>query len=87
MLTTNQLITIFSKVKKKETTPDLSTVVDIIRNLNPEIGIDEDGMSYFFRIKLIDLSKSNISEDMIYNMADNGWVLSKDKKYIENFYQ
>lgn len=87
MLTTNQLITLFSKSKKKDSPPEMSSMVDIMRYVNVDSGIKESGLEYYSKINLLELSKSEIPDDIIYEMVDNGWILSKDKKYIENFYQ
>jgi len=87
MLTTNQLITLFSKSKKKDNPPEMSSMVDIMRYVNVDSGIKESGLEYYSKINLLELSKSEIPDDIIYEMVDNGWILSKDKKYIENFYQ
>lgn len=87
MLTTNQLITLFSKSKKKDSPPEMSSMVDIMRYVNVGSGIKESGLEYYSKINLLELSKSEIPDDIIYEMVDNGWILSKDKKYIENFYQ
>lgn len=87
MLTTGQLITIFSKTKKKETPPNMSEMVDIIKYVTPDMCLNEDCISYTCKIKISDLSSSGISDEMIYDMAEKGWIISKDRKYIENFYQ
>ena len=87
MLTTNQLITLFSKSKKKDNPPEMSSMVDIMRYVNVDSGIKESGLKYYAKIILLELSKSDIPDNIIYEMVDNGWILSKDKKYIENFYQ
>ena len=62
-------------------------MVDIMRYVNVDSGIKESGLEYYSKINLLELSKSEIPDDIIYEMVDNGWILSKDKKYIENFYQ
>lgn len=87
MLTTNQLITLFSKAKKKDNPPEMSSMVDIMRYVDVNSGIRDNGIEYYSKINLLELSKSEIPDDIIYEMVDNGWILSKDKKYIENFYQ
>ena len=86
MLTTNQLIKIFSKSEKKDYIPETEDISEIIPHVYVESGVLENGIDYFFRIKLIDLSKSEIPDDTIFKMAKNGWVLSKDRKYVEFLY-
>ena len=86
MLTTNQLIKIFPKSERSNTVPDTEQVSNIMQNVAIESGMTDNGMDYYFRISLLDLSKALISEDVIFEMAKNGWVLSKDRKYIQFFY-
>lgn len=87
MFTTSQLISLFSKTKKRDTPPDMMSMVDIMGYVKPETGVTEDGMNYFCRINLSDLNNPDIPDDLIYKMVDDGWILDKNKKYIENFYQ
>jgi len=87
MFTVQELIDIFKNAKRNNTTPELSVLSDIINNVEIYSGVEDNGVDYYFKIKLSELSQSEISDKTIYEMVENGWVLSKDKKYIENFYQ
>lgn len=87
MFTTNQLIQIFQKSGKEGVGIDahlitkISQYVKIASGIDFECGID----SYCFKINLLELSKSGMPDELVYEMADNGWKLSKDRRSIEFF--
>lgn len=87
MFSVQELIDIFKNAKRTDSQPELSVLSDIINNVELYSGVEDNGIDYYFKIKLSELSQSEISEKTIYEMVENGWVLSKDKKYLENFYQ
>lgn len=86
MLTSGEIIKIFSKSKRKEYIPECEEISNIMQYVKIDSGLLENEMDYYFRISIFELSKSKIPDDTIFEMAKNGWVLSKDKKYIEFFY-
>ena len=87
MLTVQELIDIFKNSKMTDSPPEPSSLSKVMDYVDIDTGVDESGLNYYFRIKLSELSKSEISNEIIYDMVENGWILSKDKKYVENFYQ
>ena len=87
MLTTSQLVSIFSKAQKCDNPPQASSFIDVLKYVKPEFGMAEDGINYTCKINLLELSKSNAPEDIIYNMVEEGWILDENKKNIVNFYQ
>ena len=87
MFTTNQLINIFSKTdKNSEALLDMSFIVNVAKYVKIGMGISNSRMGYLSRINLLELSKSGIPDDMVFAMVDNGWKLSRDKKYVEIYY-
>lgn len=85
MFTTKQLVNLFSNSKTKDTVPETSLIVEIMKYVNINIFMDGESMAYSYRINLFDLSKSGIPDETIYMMIDDGWSLTKDRKFIENF--
>lgn len=84
-MTTNELTKIFpSKENSKEVTTD--ALSSIVNKVEMETGMCDNGVDYYFKINLIDLIKSEISDEEINQMAQNGWFLSKNRKYIELIY-
>lgn len=87
MLTTNQLIKIFSHVKNNsDVSLDMSFIVDLSKYVKIDIDMTDSKTGYMSKINLLELSKSEIPDDMVYELVNNGWKLSKDKKNIEIFY-
>lgn len=86
MFTTSQLIKIFSKSKKSDEPQDTVAVADIIEHVGVESGIADNHMDYFCKIDLLELSKSDMPEEQVFEMAENGWVLSKDRKSLLFYY-
>jgi hypothetical protein len=86
MLKINQLFELFSKTKSNGLPPETEVVNELMKYVNPTHGIDGDGETYMFKVNLHELSQSDISDDAIYKMVDEGWELSKDKKYLVKTY-
>ena len=81
-MTTKELRQLFVKNEGTESLGMLSDLIDITKHVNMKTEMTDDEMGYVFRIDLVELSKSNIDDDTIYKMVDNGWVLSKDNKSL-----
>ena len=83
MLTTGQIIKIFSNSKGKSKAPQTENIVKMMQytDILPQMG--GNGIDYHYRINILDLSKSGIPDEAIFEMVDDGWILSKDRKFIE----
>lgn len=86
MLTTSELIRLFSKSKSNDYVPNTEDISNIMSYVQIDSGILENGVDYYFKINLLELSKSGIPDDTVFEMTKNGWTLSKDRKFIYFFY-
>ena len=89
MLKTNQLIQLFSKNNRNENIsqqPDIYSMVNIMSYVNVETGIESNGIDYFSKINILELSKSEMPDETLHNMIEDGWFVTKDKKFIKKIY-
>lgn len=84
-MTLKEIIKIFPAQKIND---DISTsaLIPIISHVEYESGICGNSKDYYFKIDLNNLVKSDLDDNTIREMAENGWVISKNKKYIEFIY-
>lgn len=88
MFTTSKIIGLFSNVKDNpdHSNPETSLLSELVKHVKIESGMEETSMSYFCKVSVLELSKSDISDDVVYQMLDNGWVLTKDRKFLKKTY-
>lgn len=83
MLTTGQIIKLFAKSKNPSGAPTLENIVKLMQHVNIVSEMDRNGIDYHYKVNLLELSKSDIPDDDIFGMVNEGWRLSKDRKSIE----
>lgn len=83
-MTTNQIKQLFNNNPNKGDIT-LSDIVDLAQKINIEGKLDKETLNYYYCVDILALAKANIEDDVIYNMVNQGWELSKDKKKIVKF--
>lgn len=81
-MTTNRLIQIFSRPQEANGIPEASLISEIMKHVEIDVGMDSDGETYCYCINVLDLSKSDISDDTIYEMVNTGWTISDNRKKV-----
>ena len=81
----NDIIKLFPSKKISEDISS-SSIIPIVGKVEYESGICDNGVDYYFKISLNSLLKSDLDYETIKKMSENGWVLSKNRKYIELIY-
>lgn len=83
MLTTGQIVKLFAKSKGPTGAPTFENIVKLMQHVNIVSEMDRNGIDYHYKVNLLELSKSDIPDDDIFGMVNEGWKLSKDRKSIE----
>lgn len=84
-MTTNQIKQLFNNNTSHNEEIELSDIVELAQKVKIENKIDKDKLNYYYSIDVLDLAKSKIEDDAIYNMVNKGWTLSQDKLKIVKF--
>ncbi len=83
-MTTNQLRQLFSN-SGNDTILDMNDVVGVGQHVKIDTKIDKSTLDYYYSINIMDLAKSGINDDMIYDMINKGWTLNKSKTEIVKY--
>lgn len=82
-LSRDRLIEIFNMSERKDGKLSLADSVELLRSVNMEFQYDKVLDCYYYEIPLDDLKY--ITENEVYNLAIQGWVLSANEKNIVKF--
>ena len=83
-MNTNQLRQLFSD-SGNDTILEMNDVVELGQHVKIDTKIDKSTLDYYYSINIMDLAKSGISDDMIYDMINKGWTLNKSKTEIVKY--
>lgn len=83
-MTTNQIKQLFSD-SGNDTALDMNDVVEVGQHVKIDTKIDKSTFDYYYSIDIMDLAKSGINDDMIYDMISKGWTLNKSKTEIVKY--
>lgn len=83
-MTTNQLRQLFSN-SGNDTILEMNDVVELGQHVKIDTKIDKSTLDYYYSINIMDLAKSGINDDMIYDMINKGWALNKSKTEIVKY--
>ena len=87
MFTTAQLIQKFPKSPVNTCTEsyDIHSIMEVISYVNVETGIERSDKDcyYYYKIPILDVVKSEITDEILDDMVKNGWFITKDRKYIK----
>jgi hypothetical protein len=84
-MTTKEIIERFSKNEAKECVPSTDVLSELMRRTELKYIVDEDGMSYICMASILDLAKSELPEETVKMMLEEGWTVSKDRKFLQIF--
>jgi hypothetical protein len=84
-MSTNQIISLFSKNTAKHGTPSTEVISEIMRYSSLTYTIDENCEDYVTRVSILDISKTDFPKETIDLMLNEGWTVSKDRKYLQIF--
>ena len=83
-MTTNQIKQLFSN-SGNDTILEMNDVVEVGQHVKIDTKIDKSTFDYYYSIDIMDLAKSGINDDMIYDMINKGWALNKSKTEIVKY--
>ena len=83
-MTTNQIKQLFSD-SGNDTALDMNDVVEVGQHVKIDTKIDKSTFDYYYSIDIMDLAKSGINDDMIYDIISKGWTLNKSKTEIVKY--
>ena len=83
-MTTNQIRQLFSD-SGNDTILEMNDVVELGQHVKIDTKIDKSTLDYYYSIDIMDLAKSGINDDMIYDMINKGWALNKSKTEIVKY--
>lgn len=83
-MTTNQIKQLFSD-SGNDTILEMNDVVELGQHVKIDTKIDKSTLDYYYSIDIMDLAKSGINDDMIYDMINKGWALNKSKTEIVKY--
>lgn len=78
-----EIISLFSNTFGHKGHVSASEISDMSKYVKPEMCISENGMGYMWRISVMEMIKRGIPDEVLSSMADRGWSLSNDRKFIE----
>lgn len=83
-MNTNQIKQLFSD-SGNDTALEMNDVVEVGQHVKIDTKIDKSTLDYYYSIDIMDLAKSGINDDMIYDMINKGWALNKSKTEIVKY--
>ena len=75
----NEIRKLFESNEKIVGDADTEVIIEINQKVPTEIKITEDEMNYYFQVPIMELASKDIKDEILENMKNDGWVLSKDK--------
>lgn len=85
-MTSGQIRELFLKGATETKKCKISDFVDVTKYVSPKLKLDDNEVDYILSIDILELAKNCTDDDVIYNMLDMGWLLSKDKKSLVKKY-
>ena len=82
-MTTKQIIELFSKNEPKSCAPSTEVVSELMRHTDLTYAIDESGIDYVCKVSVSALSKAPFKKETLDLMLNEGWTVSKDRKFIQ----
>jgi len=81
-LMAGRIISMFSGNTNAPKAPTMELLMEIGAYVEPSVDMGSDGQSYNVSLDINKLTKSGISENILMEMVEKGWKLSKDKKKV-----
>lgn len=85
-MTSGQIRELFLKGTTESKKCKICDFVDVAKYVSPKLELDDNEIDYILSIDILELAKKCTDDDVIYNMLDMGWSLSKDKKLLVKKY-
>lgn len=79
---TKEIVSLFRGNKTQAGDVDISDFARYQEYGDISLKLADNKMDYYYEISIYDLSKSHAPNDLIQELKDNGWILSKDCSHL-----
>lgn len=82
---TTAIIAIFRGKKPHMGKPSLTMVSELQRHVSVSVMMDKNTLDYYYSVSIDDISKSDLGEDELKGLVEDGWSLDKEEKSLIKF--